>query len=191
MHESIVLLLAWSCGAYLVGSFPSGYLIARSAGIDDITRRGSGTMGATNVARSLGIRFFFIVFLIDACKAAALLYCMPAYARPLGIIMLMMGNTLSAFFSFSGGGKGVATLVGILCVLDLKLTLLFIAVWLLSLIGIRSVGIASSIALVLLVPGAFFLMPDPLVACRIMFAALWSLYMHKKHVAVLYQRAFV
>jgi len=176
-----ILTLFWGMCAYLVGALPSGYLIANLAGINDITQHGSGTIGATNVGRHLGISYFFLIFFIDAGKAAAIMYVLPAHARPLGIIMLMIGNTHSSFLAF-GGGKGVATLIGILCVLDYTLALFFVVVWLCALLALRRVGGASSIALISLVFGVFFLTTDSILACRIAFAALWSLYIHKEHV---------
>ena len=50
------------CGAYAVGSIPSGYLVARLQGIQDIRQHGSGNIGATNVARVLGMQYFFFDF---------------------------------------------------------------------------------------------------------------------------------
>src|SRR5439155_7869140 len=53
--------------AYLVGSIPFGYLVARSRGVD-ILKQGSGNIGATNVGRVLGRRFGVLIFLLDAAK---------------------------------------------------------------------------------------------------------------------------
>lgn len=50
------------CGAYIVGSIPCGYIIARLSGIRDIREHGSGNIGATNVARILGWPYFFSYF---------------------------------------------------------------------------------------------------------------------------------
>src|SRR5271156_4362785 len=89
-------------GAYLVGSFPTGYLVAKWAGIADIRNHGSGNIGATNVARKLGIHFFFIVFFIDALKAYSYLkyvqsttHC--ARYHYLIAVALLLGNICSLF----------------------------------------------------------------------------------------------
>ncbi len=54
--------------AFLCGSIPSGLLICKAKGID-IRKHGSGNIGATNVGRVLGRRWFFICFLCDFAKA--------------------------------------------------------------------------------------------------------------------------
>lgn len=53
--------------AYLIGSIPFGVLVARAKGID-LRKEGSGNVGATNVGRVLGLRWFFVVFSFDFLK---------------------------------------------------------------------------------------------------------------------------
>lgn len=174
----------WFLLAYLVGALPVGFWIARLAGVDDITRHGSRTMGATNVARTLGASFFFLVFCIDAGKAALVLYAMPILLWPIGIIGLMVGNTRS-FFLRGGGGKGVATLVGILAIISKPLLFLFLAVWVTMLLLLRSVGKASVCALVVLLVfiGLTMTLCPGYAALGVVLA--WSLYCHRKHAASL------
>ncbi|MBT4768143.1 MAG: glycerol-3-phosphate acyltransferase, partial [Phycisphaerae bacterium] len=57
-------------GAYLLGSIPFGVMIARSRGVD-ITKHGSGNIGATNVGRVLGKRLGLLCFVLDLGKGAA------------------------------------------------------------------------------------------------------------------------
>ena len=54
---------------YLLGSFPSGYVVGKCRGID-IRQHGSGNIGATNVARVLGVVPGMIVLVLDAAKGA-------------------------------------------------------------------------------------------------------------------------
>lgn len=94
-------------GAYLVGSIPTGYLIAQWAGIADIRKHGSGNIGATNVARLLGVHFFFIVFFIDALKAYCYLRYMQSMTSDVLVhaliaIALLLGNIFSCFLEFRG-----------------------------------------------------------------------------------------
>lgn len=141
-------------GAYLVGSFPTGYLIAKLAGIEDIRNCGSGNIGATNVARTLGVHFFFIVLFIDAMKA----YLSMRYAqnmltedKQLGLVALalLMGNIFSVFLGFRGG-KGVSTSVGIVAALMPGLFGYIFALWLAVLALTKTVGIASVIGCIAL-----------------------------------------
>ncbi len=59
--EFVVTVILLCIAAYCVGALLIGYLIARACGIGNIYEHGSGTMGATNVARVLGIPYFFLV----------------------------------------------------------------------------------------------------------------------------------
>lgn len=134
-------------GAYLIGSIPTGYLVAQWAGIADIRKHGSGNIGATNVARTLGIHFFFIVFFIDALKAFGYMRYMQSMTHDLLThyllaVALLLGNIFSLFLEFRGG-KGVATSVGIGLALMPSLFLYVLGIWLAILAMIKTVGIAS------------------------------------------------
>src|SRR3989337_2711884 len=120
MISSSSISILYIIGAYLIGSIPTGYLITRYVRGNDIRRFGSGNIGATNVARFLGLKYFFLVFFIDACKAYTyLVWCacmgLPQEVVFFAAISLLIGNSCSAFLQGSGG-KGVATIVGILFV---------------------------------------------------------------------------
>ena len=65
----ISAILVAVCG-YVLGSFPTGYLIGRVAGTD-IRTQGSGNIGATNVLRTIGRKHGYTVFLVDALKGFA------------------------------------------------------------------------------------------------------------------------
>src|SRR3954471_24084185 len=67
---SEVVLVLGVLVAYGVGSVPSGFFVARRAGVGDIRQHGSGNIGATNVLRTLGWRSALVVLLIDAFKGA-------------------------------------------------------------------------------------------------------------------------
>src|SRR4051794_1215241 len=67
--------------AYLLGSIPFGFLIARWFGKVDIRTVGSGNIGATNVGRVLGFRFFVVVFLLDFLKGFLPTYSFPILAN--------------------------------------------------------------------------------------------------------------
>jgi glycerol-3-phosphate acyltransferase PlsY len=112
--------------AYVCGSVPFGLLIGKAKGID-VRTAGSKNIGASNVGRLLGRRFFWIVFLLDAAKAllptlAATLLIRSAgttvtaavYGLWMGVgLAAIVGHMFSLFLKFSGG-KGVATTAGAL-----------------------------------------------------------------------------
>jgi acyl-phosphate glycerol 3-phosphate acyltransferase len=114
--------------AYLIGSIPFGLIIARWFGGIDIRTVGSGNIGATNVGRVLGFRFFVVVFLLDFLKGMLPTYYLPMMASrasglelphlPVGVaIAAILGHNFPIYLRFQGG-KGVATSLGAVSALD-------------------------------------------------------------------------
>lgn len=178
----IVLLVL---GAYLVGSIPIGYLISRYYGID-IRSRGSGTIGATNVARILGKRYFFLTLALDAGKAYGYLWLIQPWLTSEVLAgcaaALVFGNTRSIFLHFSGG-KGIATLAGIMLYISPYATVLFLAIWLALLIATSIVGIASVGALISAMISLIVFMPfNSLIVAVLLLLSLWCIYLHRQHI---------
>lgn len=102
--------------AYLGGAIPFGVLFARSAGVD-VRQTGSGNIGATNVARSAGARLGLFTLLADVGKGvlpvliARLLSFEPAVAAVAGLAAFV-GHVYPPMLR-AGGGKGVATALGV------------------------------------------------------------------------------
>ncbi len=122
---STPLVVAFIAGAYFCGSIPFGLLLGKRAGVD-IRTQGSGNIGASNVARSLGKKTGILVLLLDAMKAALptmlgtlLLARGDISAEILALVALaaISGHCFSIWLSFRGG-KGVATALGVFLVLD-------------------------------------------------------------------------
>ena len=152
--------------AYLLGSFPTGYLIGRMAGID-IRQHGSGSTGATNVWRNVGKFAGISVFVIDFAKGAIAVYLMMQANWLQKSFGLMAANTdsnigdanLSLFVIGAGmlalighsrpvwlgfkGGKSVATGVGILFMLNWLVAIASFSVWLAIMAIWRTVSISS------------------------------------------------
>jgi acyl phosphate:glycerol-3-phosphate acyltransferase len=135
--------------AYTIGSIPIGYFIAKSAGVEDIREHGSGNIGATNVARTLGPLYFIPVFVLDFLKAyltvQSVSYFWPSpgyfYVASCGYLV---GNGYSFLLNFTGG-KGVAATAGILASYDPNLLFIALAGWGLGYMTTHVVGIASII----------------------------------------------
>src|SRR3954454_21086531 len=121
MDVPITLLIAAS---YLLGSVPFGLMVGRAKGIDPRTA-GSGNIGATNLGRLLGKKFFFLVFTLDMLKgmlpvlaAGLLVHDRPDTQQKFVLWLLVAfaaiaGHMFSIFLGFKGG-KGVATSCGVL-----------------------------------------------------------------------------
>src|SRR4051812_32222920 len=114
--------------AYLIGSVPFGWLIARARGVN-IFAVGSGNIGATNVGRVLGRKFAILVFALDFAKGAipvAAVSLLPAEAQDafglpealrVGVALCtFLGHLFPLYLGFRGG-KGAATGAGTVFVL--------------------------------------------------------------------------
>lgn len=173
--------------AYLIGAIPTGYLIARLQGIADIRQHGSGNIGATNVARLLGVKYFFLIFALDALKASVYLFCLASAVSYqeclLAAAALLIGNGYSIFLRGTGG-KGVATSAGILAVLYPTLVGILLIGWLLLVALTRTVGISSAAMLALAPLIAWNCVFDSNGIFLIIFMSAWGLWMHRKNIAV-------
>ena len=152
--------------AYLVGSFPTAYLVGRARGVN-VFNVGSGNMGATNVIRAVGVGYGVLVYALDGLKGivAILLarYLMPDHqllASMLAAIAVVAGHSWSLPASLiSGsvrGGKGAATASGTLILLAPTLLLalaLSIGALIVVLTRYVSLGVLTAVA----VAGAGFL----------------------------------
>lgn len=147
--------------AYLLGSFPTGYLVGRMVGID-IRELGSGSTGATNVWRNVGKLAGISVFVTDFAKGAIAIYLMQQanwLSTNFGLSANIAINDLSWFVIGAGmlalighsrpvwlgfkGGKSVATGVGILFMLNWLAAIAAFSVWLATMAIWRTVSISS------------------------------------------------
>jgi len=141
--------------AYLLGSVPFAFLIARAHG-KDLRTIGSGNIGATNLARALGRKWGYICFALDVLKGFIPMSGLPAVAgRPDSPALLalwlavgmaaILGHVLPIYLGFKGG-KGVATSFGVALGLWPYFTipgLIALAVWVAVVLIWRYVSLAS------------------------------------------------
>ena len=118
---------------FLAGSVPFGVIVAKQRGVD-IRAQGSGNIGATNVARVLGLADGLLVLLLDAGKGGLItLVAMRVDGDPWVIAATGFASVLGHCFSpFLGwkGGKGVATALGVFVVTAPALALVAVSVFL-------------------------------------------------------------
>lgn len=143
--------------AYLLGSIPTGYLVARARGID-IRTVGSGNIGATNVFRILGKPAGIFVLLVDALKGFAGCYFVGAllyrslvgpveptaadFLKIIGGLFAILGHNYTCFLRFKGG-KGIATSAGVtLALVPIAFGISF-GVWVVTVLLTRYVSVAS------------------------------------------------
>ncbi len=108
--------------AYLLGSIPFGRIIGKAVARVDVRETGSRNIGATNVAREVGIKWGLLTLVLDALKGAVPVAIAGMMSPQVGLAELcglaaIIGHQFSVFSGFRGG-KGVATALGIFFALE-------------------------------------------------------------------------
>ena len=183
--------------AYLTGTLLGSMILGRLRGID-IRSMGSGNAGATNALRTQGKFFGFVVLAVDIAKGAFAVWWLPAAALPaVGIdpdlprdwltlgcgFAVIVGHVYPVWFGFRGG-KGAATVVGVIAAVELRLLLPLLATWILVLVLTGYVGLASMLSGVALVVGVYLLEPHnvPLLSFSVAVTA-FVVYTHRSNIA--------
>jgi glycerol-3-phosphate acyltransferase PlsY len=161
-----VALLAGS--AYLVGAVPFGVLVAKLFDRNiDLRTTGSGNIGATNVARTLGKGAGILTLLLDAAKGAAAVLAGLALAPP-GEHLLpavaggaaFLGHLFPVYLGFRGG-KGVATALGVVLALFPAAAGVLVVLFALAFAATRYVSFGSLVAAAGLTPAMALLGAPP------------------------------
>jgi glycerol-3-phosphate acyltransferase PlsY len=147
---------------YVLGSIPFGLLLTRAAGLGDVRDIGSGNIGATNVLRTGKKSLAAATLLLDAAKGAAAVllagWVWPDLPQATGIAAIgaFLGHLYPVWLRFKGG-KGMATLIGIVVALHWPTGLVIMGVWLLlflltrySSVGSMGAAIAAPLSTLLL-----------------------------------------
>jgi glycerol-3-phosphate acyltransferase PlsY len=156
MKEFLLIILA-----YLIGSIPTAILISKRFFGIDIREYGSGNMGATNAFRVLGPKYGTIIMVLDILKgmaAVGLFWFLPYYINnELERTNFMMGLGLAAVlghifpvFAQFKGGKGVATLLGMLIAVQPLVAVCCVGVFVLVLYLTRYVSLSSILGAIML-----------------------------------------
>ncbi len=178
--------------AYFLGSIPTGYLLGRYLQGIDIREHGSGSIGATNVLRTLGKKAAIAVLTLDLLKgslAVALVSLVisieatevPGSWQPWletgAAIAAVVGHSKSIWINLTGG-KSVATSLGVLLVMNPIVALGTLAVFLIVLALSRIVSL-SSISGAIAVNVFMILLQQPLP--YMLFAGLVGIYITWRH----------
>ena len=118
--------------SYFIGSIPFGLLITKLFKLGDIREIGSGNIGATNVLRTGNKLAAAITLFFDIFKGSLALITTKYFFNDLmflSFIFVYLGHIFPIWLKFKGG-KGVATFIGGLLVINLKICILFLFTWL-------------------------------------------------------------
>jgi glycerol-3-phosphate acyltransferase PlsY len=191
----ILAYILTAIAAYLIGSTPTGYLVAKARGID-IRTVGSGNIGATNAMRALGKPAGIFVLLMDALKGYAAcawlssgviaVFALPLEQqenlRILAGIAAVLGHNFTCWLKFRGG-KGIATTGGVYLALAPWAVLIGLAAFTLAVLASRYVSIGSIVAAVAL-PAAVWILPPHNLLLGIVTTALgvMAIYKHRGNI---------
>jgi len=161
----LLILIGLGFFSYLLGSVPTGYLLAWSRGID-IREVGSGNIGATNVARALGKKAAIATFTGDMLKGVIPVLIAGRLGLGLKVaavagLIAFLGHCFSVFLKFRGG-KGVATGFGACLALAPVPALIVIALWGAIFLSTRLSSLAALVA-ALILPVLIWLISEPSV----------------------------
>jgi glycerol-3-phosphate acyltransferase PlsY len=133
IDHPVSVLVVWAILGYLLGAIPFGLIVTRAMGLGDPRRIGSGNIGATNVLRTGSRAAALATFLLDAGKGALAVliarWAVGEDAAQVAGLAAFLGHCFPIWLDFKGG-KGVATLLGMLAALSWPVGLSAAATWL-------------------------------------------------------------
>jgi glycerol-3-phosphate acyltransferase PlsY len=183
--------------AYLLGTLLGSLILGSMRGVD-IRSMGSGNAGATTALRTQGKMFGFLVLLIDIAKGMIVVWWLPSAALPgIGIdadvsrewltvtcgFAVILGHVYPVWFDFRGG-KGAATVVGVVAAMELRLLVPLLLSWLIVLLLFGYVGLATMLSAVVLAAAVLVLEPHNAPLCAFCAAvAVFVIFTHRSNIA--------
>ena len=173
LNNNFLTLVFFLVVTYIFASIPYGFILVKTIKHEDIREFGSGNIGATNVARCLGLGWGVFTFLLDFLKGFIPVYWISvwsegfepqasSYLSLATALLCIVAHNHSIFIRFKGG-KGVSTSIGVITALSiansvLRLPLfLAIGMWIAVFLIFRIVAIASLTAALLFFLSCVFL----------------------------------
>ena len=201
----VITYIAIALGAYLLGSVPFGFLVAKVKGID-IRNVGSGNIGATNAMRVLGKPAGIFVLIMDALKGYLACGVLPALifnllaphgpsaffqSEPVELqtrltvlagICAVLGHNYTCWLKFKGG-KGIATSAGVYLALAPWAVLVALIVFIMALLLTKYVSVGSMAAAAALSITVWIMTPHNLLLALVTTAlAAMAIYKHKSNI---------
>jgi acyl phosphate:glycerol-3-phosphate acyltransferase len=181
-----------AAGGALAGSIPFGVVASRLIFKSDIRTVGSGNIGAANALRTYGGGFGATILVLDALKGAVPTLLArdlggPGYGLALAAgTGAVLGHCFTPWLGFRGG-KGVATLLGVLFALSPSAGLTFVLVWLAAVVPTRYSSLGSLLATALAPFCVYLATRDGAAAAGLAVAALVVFYQHRENIVRLRQ----
>ena len=153
LFDNITIFVLLALGSYLLGSISFGSIISKALNLGDLRSIGSGNTGATNVLRTGNKKAALFTLLLDAGKGALVVYIAISFFDSFAVnfmaLAVFLGHLFPVWQNFKGG-KGVATLFGIVLVISFLVGLLTCLTWLLVAVISRKSSLSALIGALLI-----------------------------------------
>ena len=191
----VLAYIVVAVAAYLLGSIPFGFLVAKAKGVD-IRSVGSGNIGATNAMRVLGKPVGIFVLLLDVLKGYAAVAWLPLAvlkifnaANPdietfciIAGIFAVLGHNYTCWLKFKGG-KGIATTAGVYLALAWPAMLIALGIFILAVALTKYVSVGAIVAAIALPVIIWMMMPHNLFLGIVTTAlGVMAIYKHKSNI---------
>ncbi len=180
----MIILLLVVCGiiGYLLGSINASVVIGKFVYKKDVREHGSKNAGLTNTLRVLGKKAAIMVLVMDILKGVIACFIgiaiNPEYGALIGGFFAVVGHNWPLYFNFKGG-KGILTTATILMVIDWKIAVIALGVFIIVVIITKYVSLGSIIAALSIVLTSILFNKDIYFISILSLLALIAIYRHK------------
>jgi glycerol-3-phosphate acyltransferase PlsY len=172
--------------AYVLGSASFSIVLSKLMYRKDVREEGSGNAGATNMARSFGKLAGALTLLGDVLKTVLAVVIGRSLAGDWGVVVsclgCQIGHCFPAYHHFKGG-KGVAVGLAITAMVDWRITVTVLVVFIITAILSRKISLASILATFSAIPAAFLTVKDWRYLCMIILAASIIIFRHSENIS--------
>ncbi len=169
--------------SYFLGSIPFGLIYAKLAGLGDVRNIGSGNIGATNVLRTGNKQVAALTLLCDIAKGSLAVFITLNFFPKLILlssVVVYLGHIFPVWLKFKGG-KGVATFIGAIAILNYVLCLIFLISWAIVAKIFKISSLSAIVAFLITFVATVFLYENNLILVMSFFT-VFSIFTHRENI---------
>ena len=169
--------------SYILGSIPFGLIYTRIAGLGDVRKIGSGNIGATNVLRTGNKKLAVFTLLSEVAKGSIAVLIKDKFFSEfilMSFLNVYLGHIFPVWLIFKGG-KGVATFIGGILVVNYILCIIFLITWA-AVVKVFKISSLSAIVAFVATLLATFILYERNLSLLMFFFTIFSIYTHKDNI---------
>ena len=169
--------------SYFLGSIPFGLIYTKLAGLGDVRNIGSGNIGATNVLRTGNKKVAALTLLCDIAKGSLAVFITLNFFPKLILlssVVVYLGHIFPVWLKFKGG-KGVATFIGAIAILNYVLCLIFLISWAIVAKIFKISSLSAIVAFLITFVATVFLYENNLILVMSFFT-VFSIFTHRENI---------